>query len=107
MRIQGSMHLLDSLALTPRPEFATNEETGGDTGLTLPRGSIEGVFETVVVHRGCYREGNSDGAGKSPNDMGLYAYLQEPDLKTGRPRGERLPKLKYAVNATPTCHGSL
>ena len=51
-------HLLDSLALTPRPEFTTNEDTGGDTGLTLPGGSLEGVFETVIAHHGVLSKGD-------------------------------------------------
>jgi hypothetical protein len=50
--IRRSTHLLDSLALTAGPKFATNEDTGGDTGLTLPGGSVEGIFETVVAHVG-------------------------------------------------------
>ena len=34
---------------------------------------------------GCYRKGISEGAGKFPNDMGLYAYLQALVLNTGTP----------------------
>jgi len=99
--------LLDSLALTSGPEFATNKDTGGDTGLTLPGGSVEGIFETVVAHHGYSRNKVSDGVGNYilPNETGLYPHLQEVDLNFAVQRGKRPLTPKYSANATPTCHG--
>ena len=87
--MRRSTHLLNSFALTPRSEFATNEDTSGDTGLTLPGGSVKGILEAVVAHGGYYREGISSGAETFPNDTGLYAHLQKLDLNIARPRGQR------------------
>lgn len=87
--MRRSTHLLNSLALTPGSEFATNEDTSGDTGLTLPGGSVKGILEAVVAHGGYYREGISGGAEPFPNDTGLYAHLQKLDLNIARPRGRR------------------
>jgi hypothetical protein len=95
-------HLLDSLALTPGSEFATNEDTSGDTGLSLPGGSVKGVFETVVAHRGCYRKGTLE-----------ISQMREGFMRTRLNRSSTSPDHEDedsgqptygAANATPTCH---
>jgi len=91
--------LLDSLALTPKPEFATNEDTSGNTGLPLPGGSIKGVFETVVTHLARL--------GDFPDDAGVI-YIYRGRISTSADHGDRdSQQPKYAVNATPICRGSL